>query len=100
MGQPGKNCLHGEKSSNLSEISPALKGDLTRVGRIHSHINDLYYKLKYTILPRSHSGEASHVNGMIFLTKTAPNRQLLIKCIMGIPGIVAFKNRASYRQKS
>ena len=41
VGQPGKNCLHGEKSSHLSEISPAFRWDLSWVGRIHAHINDL-----------------------------------------------------------
>ena len=27
MEEPGKNCLHGEKSYHLSEISPALRSD-------------------------------------------------------------------------
>ena len=41
VGQPGKNCLHGGKSSHLSGISPALTWDLSWVGWIHSHINHL-----------------------------------------------------------
>ena len=40
MGQPDKNCLHGEKSSHLSEISPVLRWDLSWVVWIHSHMND------------------------------------------------------------
>ena len=42
MGQPGKNCLHGEKSSYQGEISPVLRWDVTWVGWIHSHINDMF----------------------------------------------------------
>ena len=41
VGQSGKNCLDGENSSQLSEISTALTWDLSWVGWIHSHINDL-----------------------------------------------------------
>ena len=40
--QPSKNCLHGEKPSHISEISPALRLDRTWVRSIHSHINDLF----------------------------------------------------------
>ena len=42
MGQPCKTCLHGEKSSHLSEILPALRWDLTWVGWIGFHVNDLF----------------------------------------------------------
>ena len=41
-GRARQNCLHGEKSSHLSEISPALRRDLTLVGWIHPQINDLF----------------------------------------------------------
>ena len=41
MGQPGKNCLRGGKSSNLSETSPVLRWDFSWVGKTHSHIKDL-----------------------------------------------------------
>ena len=42
MEQTGKKCLAGEKPSHLSKISLALTWDLTWVGCIHSHKNDLY----------------------------------------------------------
>ena len=42
--QPGKNCLHGEEPSQPSEISPALRWDLTWVGWIHSHTKDLFLR--------------------------------------------------------
>ena len=42
MGRPSKTCLRGEKLSYVSEISPALRWDLTWVGLIHSHINNLF----------------------------------------------------------
>ena len=54
VGQPGKNCLHGQKSSHLSEISRALRWDLTWVGWIRSHKNDL-------LLQSSYSGKTSHL---------------------------------------
>ena len=40
-----KNCLHGEKSSYLSHISPAFRWDLTLVWWIHSHRNDLFWQI-------------------------------------------------------
>ena len=70
VGQPVKNCLHGEKSSHLSEISLALTSDLSWVGWIHSHINDLllqseihYYadiSLRWDVSPGW--DEYSHIN--------------------------------------
>ena len=41
MGQPVKNYLYEEKSSHLSGISLVLRWDLSWVGWIRSHINDL-----------------------------------------------------------
>ena len=38
MRHPGKNYLHGEESSHLSEISPVSRWDQTWVG---SHVKDL-----------------------------------------------------------
>ena len=35
-----------------------------------------YYKMNYTILPRSHSGETSHQSGMILVIQEAPKRLL------------------------
>ena len=42
LGQTGKNCLHGEKLSHLSDISPAFRWDLTWKECIHSYINGLF----------------------------------------------------------
>ena len=42
VGQPGKNFLHREKSSDVSEISSTLRWDLNWVDWINSHINDLF----------------------------------------------------------
>ena len=36
-----------------------------------------FHKVKYTILPRSHPGETSHLCGMIFLIQAAPKMNLL-----------------------
>ena len=56
MGQPVKNCLHGEKSSQICEISPGLTWDLSWVGWIHSNINDLLLQSKIHHSAISHSG--------------------------------------------
>ena len=44
MGQSGKHCLHREKSYHLSEISPALRWNLTWVGWIHSYKRFVFRK--------------------------------------------------------
>ena len=62
VGQPGKSCLHGEKSTHLNEISESILIETI-----------CFYKVKYTILTRSHSGETSHMAGTIFLLQTVPN---------------------------
>ena len=46
LGQPGKNCSHGEISFHLRDISSTLSWGLTWVRWIDSHINDLFLQSK------------------------------------------------------